>query len=293
MFANVNRDSNLPVIGGDGDGHYAFVETNERVFGPMGWALWYLDEPGGEPVQVDRSDMEGSTVPFFALDDGRLAWAAIHDAADEPVSQLMMAQAPEMSPTVLASASMFEQAFAFPDLDGNRLGYNSFENVGDIQEFRVYLMDLAEANPIAKRVDETGDTGCRCWPATYSHGNERKTMPYGWGTLEYGTLDGPMSQIDLAAMHTYPDVPFSYPSMGARFLAAHDPNHNSLYVFDLDTEDALLIEDLGEERTEGDRDAVIGRPHISGDLLAYIQGSDDPQTPLILKFARLPSSTRD
>ena len=36
VFHNPDRDSTLDVIAGDGDGRYAFVERNERLYGPNG-----------------------------------------------------------------------------------------------------------------------------------------------------------------------------------------------------------------------------------------------------------------
>lgn len=62
-----------------------------------------------------------------------------------------------------------------------------------------------------------------------------------------------------------------------------------LYIYDLDTRQPVLIEDLGEDRNEGEREAVVGRPHIDGSLRAYIQGSDEPSMDLALKYVQLPA----
>lgn len=53
---NPDRDSTLDVIAGDGDGRSAFVERNERLYGPNGWTVWLLPAPGAKPVLADRSD---------------------------------------------------------------------------------------------------------------------------------------------------------------------------------------------------------------------------------------------
>lgn len=293
IFTNPNRDSNLPLVGSDTAGRYAFVETNARLLGETGWSLWLLPGAGEEPVEIDRSTTQGSTIPFFALEDGRLVWTATHgNEGEEPISQLLVAEPPSYEPIELASAPLIEQAFAFPDLDGSRLVYNSFEAVGQAQQFRAYLVDLSAGNdPV--RLDTTGDVAMPLLHGDVLVWKRAPLNAYGWGILEYGAVDEPMTELDTVAMHSYPDVPFSYPSLGTRFLAAHDPNHNSLYVFDLDTETPFLVEDLGEERVEGERAAVIGRPSVAGSLLAYIQGADDPTTPLLLKYVVLPDASDD
>ena len=63
-----------------------------------------------------------------------------------------------------------------------------------------------------------------------------------------------------------------------------------LSVYDLERREPVLIEDLGENRNEGSREAVVDRPHINGGLLAYIQGSGDPSVELVLKYVELPLS---
>ena len=94
--------------------------------------------------------------------------------------------------------------------------------------------------------------------------------------------------IDARSMHTDPELSFNYPSVGDRFLAAWDPNHDSLYIYDLRSQQPLMVEDLGGDRMEGTREAVVGRPHVQGSLLAFIQGSDDAGIDLVLRYAVLP-----
>lgn len=113
---------------------------------------------------------------------------------------------------------------------------------------------------------------------------------FGWGGLLVHRLStGQEFDIDPIEMHTDTDLSFNNASLGERFVAAHDSNHNLLYIYDLDTRQPVLIEDLGEDRNEGEREAVVGRPHIDGSLRAYIQGSDEPSMDLALKYVQLPA----
>ncbi len=297
IFVNPNRDSRLDLIAGDGDGHFAFLERNERVLGDSGWQLWFLAEPGGTARLLDASDEASETVPLFALDDARVVWATVHQATDGPRSELLMWQLGSEGPVVLEEGDPDEISFAFPDLLGDELVYSAFELQGGdpaAQEFRIYRRDLSDPDADPERLDTSGDVAMPVLGRDVLVWKVAPQNAYGWGNLIVMDADGrdPL-KIDTQSMHTDRELAFNYPSLGDDYLAALDPNHNSLYVFDVVNRRPLLVEDLGEERLEGERDAVIGRPDIAGRLLAYVQGSDDQSQPLTLKYVELPAVERD
>lgn len=292
IFVNPNRDSTLDVIGGDGDGHFAFVERNARLLGDVGWQLWYLDEPNTSPRLLDTSDEASFAVPFFDIDAGRVVWGTVHQMPQGPRSQLLLAEPEADRPVVLQEGDPNQIGFAFPSLRDDSVAYSAFEALGrnsTTQEFRVYRLDLERHGALPERLDSTGDVAM---PVLAGDEIVWKVSPdnaYGWGsTLAVTGRDGETLHLETAAMHTDSQLAFNYPSVGDGYLAAFDTNHDSLYIFDLVAREPLLIEDLGEGRVEGERDSVLVRPHVAGRLLAYVQGSDDLARPLLLKYVELP-----
>lgn len=291
VFDNPDRDSALPIVVGDGTGRYAFVERNERLYGRGGWTVWYLPAVGVEPILADQSDAESDSVPFLALDQGRLAWGSRHEGPDESVSRLLLLEPGDTEPAVIAEAHAADTLFGFPALDGDRLVYATAETEdgGAEMEFHVYLRDLSAPEAEPQRLDTAGAATQPLISGDFVVWKVAPDNAFGWGGLRVHRLStGEQFDIDPVDMHTDTDLSFNQASIGERFVAAHDPNHNSLYVYDLERREPVLIEDLGEDRNEGEREAVVGRPHLDGDLLAYIQGSDDPSVELVLKYVELP-----
>ena len=292
IFVNTHRDSTLDIVAGDGEGHFAFVERNQGVYGDSGWRLWYLAEAGGSPIQLDASDDASATVPFFAIDAGRVVWGAVHESGGGPRSQLLYYDPAAGDTVVLQEGDPNEIGFAFPSLDGDRVAYSAFvapDRDPATQEFRIYELDLARPSGEPVRLDDGGDPAMPVLTDDYVVWKVAPDNAYGWGQLAItDQTTGEMWNVAPSAMHTDAELSFNYPSIGAGYVAAYDTNHNSLYLYDLASRRAVLVEDLGEERNEGERDAVLVRPHIQGALLAFIQGSDDLAQDLILRYAWVP-----
>jgi hypothetical protein len=300
IFHNEYRDSTIDLIEGNGNGDFAFVEQNIGVYGERSWRLWYLPLGADQPTLLDASDGTHGLIPFIAMDGERIVWVANTGGPDpaKAVSRLMLAttSTPE-NPTVLAELPAELQAFTFPDLDGTRLVYGEAE-ISDTstgqEELRVYLRDLDDPEAPARRLDNSGVAGMPAIGNGYAAWKENipgdPLLQWGPSLTWLDLSSGETGSIDEEWMHSHEGLGFNYPSVGDRFLAAWDPNHNSFYVFDLHEKRPALVEDFGEDVQPPNREKLALRPHVRGSLLTWTQGSDftDPDPGLILKYAFLP-----
>ncbi|HEX2221774.1 MAG TPA: hypothetical protein VHK06_04550 [Candidatus Limnocylindria bacterium] len=299
IFHNEYRDSTVDLIEGNGAGDYVFVESNLNVYGPGTWRLWYLASGAAQPILLDSGDDAHGLIPFIAMDGERIVWAVNHGPADpsRAVSQLLLATRTDPNPTVLDELPAEHQAFTFPDLDGSRLVYGVAEVVDPAssrEEHRVYLRDLDDPGDEPRRLDDSGRAGMPAIAGEFVAWKENLAGDplLQWGpTLVWQNLrTRERGAIDEEWMHSYVGLGFNYPSIGDRFLAAWDPNHNSLYVFDLQERRPALVEDFGEEIEPPNRERLALRPHVRGSILAWTQGSDlaDRAAGPTLKYALLP-----
>jgi hypothetical protein len=300
IFHNEYRDSTVDLIEGNGLGDYAFVEQNLRVYGPGNWRLWFSPLDAPQPILVDSGDEAHGFIPFIAMDGEWIVWAVNHGPADpsQVVSELRVARTSNPTESVVLDTLPAERAaFTFPDLHRSRLVYGVATIVdadtGE-EEYRIYLRDLRDRDARAVRLDDSGWAGMPAIGGPYVAWKEN--IPgdplLQWGpTLVWRNLTtGASGMIDEAWMHSHEGLGYNHPSIGDRYLAAWDPNQNSLYLFDLQGQRPVLVEDFGEEIQPPNREKLALRPHVRGSLLAWIQGSDftDPDPGLLLKYAFLP-----
>jgi hypothetical protein len=90
LFENHEGDSILTSIAGSAAG---YLFTDERWDGgePRGWRLWFLPEPGADPVLVDESTDDKLIAPTIAMDDHWIAWEVVHGTYDHRVNELRLA----------------------------------------------------------------------------------------------------------------------------------------------------------------------------------------------------------
>lgn len=287
IFANPLRDSELAVIGGDGDGHYAFVEQNYEAFPPAGWRLWSLPNPGEAPVLVDEGDVPEGLIPFFAINGDRLVWTVLHETPSGVQSQLWMAGLTGTDPVLLLAADATQIEYLFPSLDGDRLVYSTLTTNAQGNDARadVHLLDLADANPTPLRLNGQteafmgvvrGDIVVWQRPTSGSPLN-------GGRLIRHSLSNGNRREVQLSAEEGV----LNYHSVGNRFVAADSELLTRLYIYDLEMDRSVLVEDLGNA-PEGFRPAVNVRPWVAGDLLAFVRGSDSADVALTLRWAELP-----
>ena len=266
LYDNPNRDSSLDYVGGEGT-RLAFIETNERVFGVGGWKLWYLSGPGTQPTEIDHG--LGGQLPFFAMSGQRLVWTAVHGQPAQ--SQLLLLDLTTMQQRVLLSADPAHTQYWFPSMDGGRVVFGTVELAPDglSDQRHIYLLDV-DAQTKPERLD--GSTSAS-EPVIQGDDVVWKESDPSLNFLNAGTLVRYSLTTRLTTPVTLPTVSvlgFTNPSMGNRFVAAWPDSLSDIYLLDLHDNSALKIIDLGPMTT--DPTDTVARPHVAGDLLAYVFG---------------------
>lgn len=288
VFANPNRDSSLIIIRGDGSGHYAFVEQNERLYGSAGWRLWYLAAPNEQPELIDEGDVEEGLLPFMALSADRIVWAILHQTDAGVMSQLIELDLATGRRSVLQEADAVNREFLYPSLRGDQLAFTTIDAnaARTALSSAVWLMDLSDQRAGARQISPSGSDafmgvigpGIVVWqtPALDNPFNGGRLVLYDVATGETISLGIGGSMV---TWHT----------VGDRFVVAEteDITVKGLFVYDLATRMRRLA-DEESSGPEGTREAVDHRPRVSGDLLVFVRGSDVVDTELVLKWAELP-----
>jgi hypothetical protein len=265
LYDNPNRDSRLELVGGDGH-RIVFVEDNARVFGPGGWKMWYLAEPGAQARLIDENS---GNLPFFDVSGTRLVWMDL--AGDQTESKLWLLELDTMQRRLLLSADSTLTQFWFPRIDDHLVVYATLELTADKQgeDRHVYLLDLG-GDEAPRRLDTSG---------TASMPDIRgDTVVWKESDLEESHLvAGPLVRYSLSTGRTErltlnPSLDrYTFPSIGERYVAAWSDGDRALYVADLVTGAPLKILDLGPSN-EDFHENVGQIASLAGDLLAYPVG---------------------
>ena len=267
LYDNPNRDSSLDYVGGAGT-QVAFIETNERVFGRGGWKLWYLSGPGTQPTEIDHG--MGGQLPFFALSGSRLVWTAVHGQPGQ--SQLLLVDLATMKHRILLSADPAHTQYWFPSIDGSHVVFGTVELSADglSDQRHIYLLDADAPSPPTRLDSSTSASE----PVIHGDDVVWKESDRSLNFLVAGSLLRYSLATSLTIPITLPTVTglgFTNPSIGNRFVAAWAQSLRDVYLLDVRTDAFLKIIDLGPETTSPPTDAV-SRPHLAGDLLAYVFG---------------------
>lgn len=287
LYALPNQDSNLMALGGDGQGAYAFLEVNDRLYPLGGWRLWLLPSPGAEPLVLDEATTQGF-LPLFGMDAEHVTWAALHEVGGQRMSQLRVADISTATVTTLISRPLEEAVLQFPSIDDGRIVVSSTtvgpDNAG--YEVDVVLIDLAKpgaerrlnGDENAFRPEIDGDTVVWQQPSG-------EFGAFAGGPLVVHSLSGDQSRViefpssdGLVIDHT----------VSGRWVTAQGTNgpYTKLYLYDLGEDRAILIDDTGEEII--DPPLVDVRPYISGSILAFVRGSNAPDAHLEFMWGMLP-----
>jgi hypothetical protein len=288
IFLNPNPDSNLIVIDGDGSGAYAFVEQSDRLYQPAGWRLWYMADGLSPAVVIDEGDVADGVLPFFTLDRERLIWTVVHETGDGVESQLLMVELSSMTETLLASAEAVTRELLFPSAAGDDLVYSTItiEPTGAARS-DVFLLDLADTEAPPRQLNTEpamhavidGDTVVWQQPSGELH-------PLNGGPLvSYSLASGTSRQLAFPA----DDDLVIDQSVAGRYLTAEAAlgPYMKLYLYDLEDDRAILVDDLGDGPLTEDSTVSV-RPVVGGNLMVFVRGHGQGEN-LELKWARLPA----
>lgn len=282
VWSNPGRQRSISVIAAD-LGTVAFGEMDGN--GERDWNLWLLQDPSAEPVLLDShpgdEDVSG-LLPSVSVSEDRVAWTAFDRGPAGPVSELLVATAPDWTPVVLEQRDAAVGELWLPSLRGTELVYCELtynaERTRD--ERHVYLTDtVVRAEP--RQLDTSGRAtmpllvdGGVIWKETDPGFNM-----FNWGHLVY--WDRSTARELSMASGMQPDV--NYPSAGTRFVAVHGYDTALLPVYDLDDDRWRLIERYDVAAGEG-----VYRAHVAGDLLVWLETNADTGESGELRWAYLP-----
>ena len=285
VWRNPARGNSLVKIGGD-LGAYAFVDV--PLTGDRAWTLWFLPRHHTTALRLDEHPGDEdvpSLVPSFSIWEDRIAWTAFDRGAAGPVSQLLMAEAPDWEPRVLLEQPAAEAELWLPSLYGNRLAFTEVRYAADraTDERHVYLMNVHDPDG-RRRLDTSGRA---TMPVLVPDAVLWKEADAGFNMFNWGR----MFRFDLetnavSRVGTSPQEYVNYPSGGSRFVAWRGANSFALGVYD-----HLLGENRLIERTGSGRETSLLRPHLAWDLLVWMRvvGSG-PGDVAELRYAFLPDA---
>jgi hypothetical protein len=284
VWRNPERDHSIVRLAGD-LGSAIFVDI--PLDGSRAWDLWLIPQGAEEAILLDShpgDEAVSSLVPSFSIQESTVAWTAFDVGATGPVSQLLVAQGPDWRPTVLQERPAAEAELWLPSFHAGRLAYSEIRySVDRTTDTRgVYLLDRGSPDETPRRLDRSdratmpllvGDTVL--WKEA-----DRGFSMFNWGTLWRSDSDGG----NIGRLDTTPQDYVNYPSAGARFIAWWGANAFEFGVYDLVEQRPRLI----ERYAAGSQTNVL-RPHIAGDLLAWLHvEGEGPDSRAQLRYAFMP-----
>lgn len=266
VWKNPDRDHALVSLTGDLD-TYAFVDI--PTDGSRAWDLWVVPRDG-DPVLLDTHPGDedvSSLVPSIAVYEPAVVWTAFDRGPSGPVSQLLVASAPDWQPRVLEERVAAEAELWSPSLLGSTLAFTEVVYAADraTDERHVHLGALEDLDDLAdsRRLDTSG---LATMPVVIDDAVVWKEADPGFSMFNWGRMwrhdlvDGTTAPLD-----TFPNEYVNYPSGDGRWLTWWGAESNVLGVYDLGHDEPRII-----ERYAGDGNEFIMRPHVAGDLLVWM-----------------------
>jgi hypothetical protein len=270
------------------NGHYAFLEMNQRLLGDDGWRLWALSEPNGKAVLLDRRDGphgDQRPPPRFALTDDGVIWTAVHDRAGVLIYELRSARLDGSGARALLTSPVATKQFWFPSTDpaGSRVVYATVEPDGVAFRFRTWSLDLT--GPGAKPV-RLGESDAATQPVTNGT------------TLAWRVVDGNVANwgkglviagADGGGAHNVPASSLMNLSVGRRFLTYDTLDGSDLVLYDTETDRLVDV----ERHAPPDTIAMQrGWTLVAGDILVFRRVSRSEggtPVPAVVCWAILPA----
>jgi hypothetical protein len=264
IFENPLRDSLIREVVRNEAG-YAFVESNDRAYGPGGWRVWYLPKGSGTPTEVDRgASPNAGGPPGVSLDDLRLAWAGFDEPAAGSYSFLRVAEVSHLATFDTVLQLPIEDGLIWtPILDGYDVWYAvinaDFEQTGVGDEFHIESIDLSSANRGRTRFAGTANDFA---PAVSPTTILWKTVAPGFAALNWGAIHA----LDRASgrMDALPIDNANNPSVGGRFGTFEEISRSKLLLYDRANGDLI---DMTASLPKGT--TSVGEQSVSGSLLVF------------------------
>lgn len=283
LWRNPERDHAIVKIAGD-LGLIAFVDM--PLTGERAWNLWLLPRGADAPILLDRHPGDedvSSLVPSLAVSEETVAWTAFDRGDDGPVSQLLLARAPDWRPETLHQLPADDAEIWLPSLRGSTLAYTEVHYSADrsTDERHVYLTTTAP-NAERRRLD---DSGLATMPVVLDGAVIWKEADRGFSMFNWGRLFRyDLRTNGVALLDTAPQPDVNYPSAGSRFVTWWGADSFWLTVYDLARDEPRLVARNTHESQESELE-----PHVAGDLLVWRHVSPlDPDDPGELRYAFLP-----
>jgi hypothetical protein len=280
VYRGPNRDSYINAIAVS-DGHYAFVENNDRLYGSDGWRLWALPGTGQKAVLLDKGDVpDAPQVGSIAMGGGQVIWTTFHERAGVVTSEIRGAHFDGSDSRILASAPASQTEYWWPSLDptGRILLYGTVERLGGGETFRIYRRDLSvpASSPVRLGTDDTAteplsNGGTLVWRTV-----DNNVMNWGHDlVIAAPEGQGPKSL-------SLPSVNFEY--LGNRYLAYEQVSVGDLTLYDTATGTFDLVEQHG---SSDPWQLQRGWTIVAGDLLVLRRANPSIPTPQVC-WAALP-----
>ena len=287
VWRNPLRNRTIGIIAGY-LGTIAFVDMNAD--GERDWKLWLIPGPGTEAVLLDEHPGDedvSSLIPSVAAELDAVAWTAFDRGPSGPVSQLLVAKAPDWRPTVLQEREAAVAELWLPDLTETEivyceLQYNA-ERTHDVRH--VYLTDIFGSTP-PRQLDQSGRA---TMPLFVDDGVVWKETDPGFNMFNWGHLvfwDWLDDEIRPIPSRLQPDV--NYPTAGERFIAVTGYDSAVFEVYDTYRSRWRLI-----DRYDLAAGEAGSRAFIAGSLLVWLELLPDVAPNGALRYAILPAAGAD
>ena len=285
MWRNPERDHSIVRIAGD-LGMVAFAEI--PTDGERAWNLWLIPRHADEAILLDMhpgdEDVPGF-VPSFSVQEETIVWTAFDRGPDGPVSQLLVARAPDWQPAVVLERAAAEAELWFPSLYGNRVVFCEVVYAADrtSDDRTVFLLDLSVPGV---ELEHLSHSDLATMPilieeTVFWKEAEPGFSMFNWGLPWRHEIGGPGPvRLDVAPLEFV-----NYPSAGSRFVAWWSADAFTFAVYDL-LEDRMRVI---EQYTAASQANVL-RPHIAWDLLVwlYVEGEGGEDSYAELRYAVMP-----
>jgi hypothetical protein len=278
LWRNPDRDHSIVKMAGDVR-TVAFVDL--AVDGTAEWTLWLIPDDGEEPLVLDKlpDDPDVPTlVPSVSVYWPYVAWTAFDSGPDGPVSQLLVAEAPDWEPRVLVERPAAEAELWFPHVYGSSLLYTQlvYADDGQSDERSVWRTDVQGSS--AERLDTTGRA---VMPVMNLFGLLWKESEPGMHMLNWGMVEA--YDADAGTSMPVSDASTNFPSAGERYATWWLVDTSRLEVWDAQA--ARTVEITRYDRA----DQRVMRPHVMGSLIAWLYVDERVEPPMSeIRYAFLP-----
>jgi hypothetical protein len=284
LWTNPQRDHDIVKIAGD-LGTVAFVDIPRD--GQRAWNLWLLPRHEEEAILLDShpgDEVVSGFVPSFSIQESTIVWAAFDLGTDGPVSQLLLAEAPDWQPQLLLERPAERAELWFPSLSGSRVAFTEvvYARNRTTDERSVSVLELGVPGAEPHRVSHSG---LATMPLLAGDTVIWKEADPGFSMFNWGRLwrleigkPGPR-RLDTAPLEYV-----NYPSAGSRFVAWWSADAFTFGVYDLREDRPRVIEHYSAESG-----ANVLRPHVAWDLLVwlYVEG-EGPESVAEIRYAVMP-----